>query len=59
MPEVFPLLSDIPERPEAMSKDVRVNEKRYRELVAELEAERSDLLEQLEKLRRAIVKGKE
>ena len=50
--EGFPLLADMPERPEAISADVRENARRYREWVAQLQAERSEMLERLRHSRR-------
>lgn len=56
---VFPLLSDIPEVPEGISTIALEKEQRFLELVAELESERKEILEQLEKSRQAILRGGE
>ena len=53
----FPLLSDIPERPAQVSREAGENERNYRELVSELEAERRNMLQQLEQLRRMYPQG--
>ena len=50
-PQGFPLLADMPERPAAVSADVRENLRRYRAWVAELQAERRDMLHRLRQSR--------
>lgn len=49
--EGFPSLSDVPERPAQVGRNVRENEQNYRAQVEEMEAERREMLDRLEQLR--------
>ena len=54
--EGFPLLSDVPERPAQVSRNVRENEQDYRAQVEEMEAERREMLDRLEQLHLGTVR---
>lgn len=55
----FPLLSDVPARPEQMSRSARENEQDYNSQVEEMEAGRREMLDRLEQLRPDAVQGGE